>query len=256
MLRIGWLGNWSRSEFLALQREGLEETTPFSGEFLPDGQELLSSLRDASFPDLMLVAQSWPDEYSPHTIDRLIRLAPLTRWICCYGAWCDADGRTRDLWPPGCRVPAWRFLPRLRQELRALSLGDISLLPLTGSREEIFAQDYASSPFQSALTVRVDSPDRTYADFLSHLCRSWGMALNPSAPDLILFDLDPECDPRAEACLRLRQEFPQATILGLRGFSHSDQETVWKSRGVSRVVSKLSPLSELANLIGNLQPTV
>lgn len=254
MLRIGWLGNWSRPEFLALHREGLEETSPFSGEAFPDGQELLSSLRDATFPDLMLVAQSWPDEFSPQGVDRLIRLAPLTRWICCYGPWCDADGRTRDLWPPGSRVPAWRFLPRLRQELRGLSLGDGSLIPLTGSREEIFAQDYSSSHFHSERTVRVDSPDQTYADFLARACRSWGMPVNPSTPDLILFDLDPDSPLREAQFHRLRDQFPATQFLGLQGFSNPDQEQLWFSRGIAHIASKLAPLSELHRLIATHSP--
>ena len=91
-------------------------------------------------PDLVVVWQHWPDEFSPSEVDRLFRKFPLARFICCYGAWCASDGRTRSIWPLAVRVPLSEAEDRLCRELAVLR-GELAPLPLTASRDEIFAFD-------------------------------------------------------------------------------------------------------------------
>ena len=58
----------------------------------------------AVFPDVIVVCQTWPDEYSRGDVEQLFARCPLAAVMVCCGSWCDSDGRTRDLWPPATRV--------------------------------------------------------------------------------------------------------------------------------------------------------
>ncbi|MEX0715608.1 MAG: hypothetical protein WD066_03435 [Planctomycetaceae bacterium] len=91
-------------------------------------------------PDLVVALQSWPDEFPRTVVERAIARFPLARWVCCYGEWCASDGRSRDIWPPGARVPVASARSRIAREL-AVIRGDLSPLPPTASRDEVFAFD-------------------------------------------------------------------------------------------------------------------
>jgi hypothetical protein len=91
-------------------------------------------------PDLVIVCQQWPDEYTTADVRQLLGAFPLARLICCYGAWCASDGRTRDVWPLSSRVPATFAARRIDLELEVLA-GTRWPLPLTASRDEIFLFD-------------------------------------------------------------------------------------------------------------------
>ncbi|MEX0701805.1 MAG: hypothetical protein WD069_06885 [Planctomycetales bacterium] len=93
-------------------------------------------------PELVIALQSWPDEFPRSVVERAIGRFPLARWVCCYGAWCASDGRTRDIWPNAARVPVEAAPARIARELSVLR-GELFPLPLTASRDEAFAFDLA-----------------------------------------------------------------------------------------------------------------
>lgn len=92
------------------------------------------------FADLVIVCQQGPDEHSADDVRRLFRRHPLARLVCCFGPWCESDGRTRSIWPLAVRVPARSTSARIHHELEVIS-GRRAPLPLTASRDEIFAFD-------------------------------------------------------------------------------------------------------------------
>src|SRR5260370_5504014 len=96
-------------------------------------------------PDLIVVLQSWPDQFSENDVHKLLALCPLARIVCCFGPWCDSDGRTRSIWPLSVRIPAAAASGRLSRELALLENHDepAAPLPLTASRAEIFENDYS-----------------------------------------------------------------------------------------------------------------
>jgi hypothetical protein len=94
------------------------------------------------FPDLVVICQHWPDEFTERDVRRLLTLYPLARLTCCYGPWCQSDGRSRDIWPLAVRVPAAAAPDRLRRELDVIA-GRTRPLPLTASRDEVFLFDAA-----------------------------------------------------------------------------------------------------------------
>ena len=72
-------------------------------------RDLTTALReiaaDSWIPDLVVVMQSWPDEFSARDVDHLFAFAPLARFVVCYGDWCESDGRNRAVWPLAVRIP-------------------------------------------------------------------------------------------------------------------------------------------------------
>ncbi|HET6324955.1 MAG TPA: hypothetical protein VFG04_09665 [Planctomycetaceae bacterium] len=103
-------------------------------------EALAGTPADAWHPDLVIVCQHWPDEYTAGEVRQLLAAFPLARVICCYGLWCGSDGRTRDVWPLSVRVPAEFSARRIDLELEVLTDARWPL-PLTASRDEIFLFD-------------------------------------------------------------------------------------------------------------------
>ena len=93
-------------------------------------------------PDFVIICQSWPDEFSATEVSAALGRWPLALWVCCYGAWCDSDGRTRTIWPISVRVPAGEAAGRLQHAWRILAEQQSDPLPLTASRDEAFEFDH------------------------------------------------------------------------------------------------------------------
>ena len=91
------VGDAERAEFAAIfqwLREHGETTV--APDFAAAMQEL--EARDGD-PELIVLAQSWPGQFSPKQIERLRRLAPLARVDELLGSWCEGETRTGR--PPG-----------------------------------------------------------------------------------------------------------------------------------------------------------
>jgi hypothetical protein len=93
-------------------------------------------------PDLVVVCQSWPDEFFASEVSAAIGRWPLALWVVCYGAWCSSDGRTRSIWPISVRVPIGEAVTRLNHVWRIITQQDGEPLPLTASRDEAFEFDH------------------------------------------------------------------------------------------------------------------
>lgn len=172
-------------------------------------------------PDLVVVLQNSPDEFSAADIHRLSQHAPLARWVVCFGPWCESDGRTRDLWPLAVRVPRRSARSRLLQEQQVLG-NSHEPLPLSASREEIFPFDH--SPLgrtDVAATIAVCSPDAAYARYLNELLTSSGHRVTTVPNDFdanidwILYDVDPPTPARMTELGSLIQRFGAARVLAL-----------------------------------------
>lgn len=182
-------------------------------------QAVVELVQTQQIPDLIVVIQSHLDEYCQRNIDELGRLAPLARWVVCSGAWCESEGRTRNLWPLAVRVPLRSAQQRLLDEWRTLCGENMRPLPLSGSREEAFEADHG--PLHSATTaisVLVDSPDAEYCRYLRELLVESGHAVVPTGdwpPQVILCDLDPWGPARQQCAEDLLERYPHAQLVGL-----------------------------------------
>lgn len=136
------VGDWQRSEMSPI-RDWIDSVGSRATAQRADG---LSEAKIAP-PDLVIVCQSWPDEFSADEVSAALGRWPLALWICCYGAWCESDGRTRTIWPISVRVPVREAASRLNHVWKILTEQRGEPLPLTASRDEAFAFDHCSSHF-------------------------------------------------------------------------------------------------------------
>lgn len=132
------VGDWQRSEMSPIRRwfSALGSRADVrQSDHLPDDDPL-------GAPDLVIVCQSWPDEFLPSAVSAALGRWPLALWVCCYGAWCDSDGRNRSTWPIGVRVPVAESERRLNHIWQVLTEQQDDPLPLTASRDEAFEFDH------------------------------------------------------------------------------------------------------------------
>jgi hypothetical protein len=202
-------------------------------------------------PQLVIVCQSWSDEYTSAEILSLYRRWPLSRVVCVAGAWCAADGRTRQAWPLALRVMCWGAAERVAREWHGLPA---TRLPWTATREEIVLFDYGgdsrnSGAGRSAVMVLAD---RAYAETASAMLRSagWSTAVyrSPSAAashtdaTVAVMDLEPWSDERLCDVRRLAQRWP---VVGLAAFPTCEFVDEVTAAGVRAVVPKLAPCERL-----------
>jgi hypothetical protein len=210
------------------------------------------------FPDILIVLQAWPDQFLAGEVEELISLCPLARLLCCFGPWCDSDGRTRSIWPLGARVPAAGFPSRFEHEVALLTdcRGAGPPLPLTASRTEIFEFDFARPVAQRALAadgVTILSPDRYFREMLSSGLKGAGMREIESQVTgqscAIVFDADPWSTDRAAALATICTAHPQSPLVACVGFPRPHIEAELRRTGADRVWFKLSPLAALINAL-------
>jgi hypothetical protein len=174
-------------------------------------------IKDAGdwLPDLVLVCQSWSDQFSAVDANALVAWFPLARLVCCHGPWCESDGRTRTQWPLAVRVPVSLAPARLDLEID---------LPLTATRADVFGATRGAAKFPdlSGIFVAIDSHDRPLAD----CWRSWvevaggSVVDQPTKRTVVLFDADPWLWRKA----RLNDLNESAGIVAMVGFRGRDIE--------------------------------
>jgi len=243
-------------------------------------------------PELIIICQNRPDEYSREDVLHVIRRFPLARCVCCFGLWCESDGRNRDIWPVGVRVPARLARSRLLRERDVLE-GRNRPLPLTAGRDEAFGfampdgehseetsvagfprlQPLGGStgllqiPRQQSRVIREDSPAATVIspDRELRLCfedrlRSAGCRMTVSSgdatPDVILFDADPWTADRAAGLRRLREDNDVSTMISLMTFSRPEDVAAVFRCGADAVLPKLANTDDLLRVVQDAQQPV
>ncbi|WP_397568476.1 hypothetical protein [Schlesneria sp. T3-172] len=194
------------------------------------------------FPDLIVVLQSWPEEFSRADVHDLFAFAPLARIVVCCGAWCESDGRNHSIWPLSVRIPLWGAVSRIRREWQLIeSSGEVDPLPWSASREEIFAADHP--PFLNASEpqrILIDSPDPWYVQYLIERLRDGNQIVDTDQPSMVLFDVDPWGAVRTAALTELRTRHPQAEFIALANLIQPPLIADLNRFGISKVVPKLS----------------
>jgi hypothetical protein len=217
-------------------------------------------------PDLIVVLQTWSDQFSPADVLQLLSLAPLARMVCAAGAWCDSDSRTRTSWPLAVRIRAVDALGRIEREialLRSAAKGSgaadsvrQSALPLTASRAEVFAADLAEDPMTAPGIAGglVQSPDRAWKEMIEQaLGISQPHNTEDGAPAVVVFDADPWSTSRRKALQAAHAHWPGTLVIACSGITAVDLSEELKSAGADAVWFKLSPLASLRRF---LAPTV
>ena len=196
------------------------------------------------YPDLVVVCQNWPDEFPEADVLQLLSLFPLARWVCCFGVWCESDGRNRDIWPAATRTPARNAEARIRRELAVLQ-GTHPVLPLTASRDETYEFDSAVPfPKTTCFRVRVDSPDFQYRRTLEEMLRAAGHHVirqpNDDTPEVLLWDADPWSEDLAIEIRDFHARHPDVAVVAFMTFAHPEMIAAIKACGAVCVVPKLT----------------
>jgi len=202
------------------------------------------------FPDLAVIFQHWPGEYTATDADRLLTLLPLARWICIRGAWCESDGRNGTAWPDAICVPARSAAPRIRLERSVLD-GTANALPLTASRDENFTFEHMS-PHNDTPQVAVGKSrkvttltnDAELRSVLHDLLAASGFNSersleDDSASDAFVWDADPISADRCDELRRIHAAHPHAVIVAISTMAHPEDIEVLSACGAADVVPKL-----------------
>lgn len=249
------MGSTDRTEFRPA-RAALEA----SGRVfqVPDAESAVDALsQQQTRPDLIVVAQAYPAQFSHGAIDRLRRLAPLARVLGLLGSWCEGEMRTGTPWPAAVRVYWHQWPPRCAQELGRMRRDECSAwgLPVTATEEErLLLAAEAPTPDRQGL-IAVYAWRFETADWLSAACRLLGCStvwLRPPRParvegaTAVIFD---GSDCRAEEVDELRRladTLGPAPIIALLDFPRIEDRRRALSAGASTVISKPLQLDDLS----------
>ena len=207
-------------------------------------------------PDVIVIAQAFPGQFSPEAVDRLRRLAPLARVLGLLGSWCEGEVRTGTPWPAAIRIYWHQWPARFEQELGRLRDGVCSswALPITASEEERFlAMADVPLPRREGL-IAIATPQFEMQDWLSTACRRSGYAtvwLRPDRPVRIegaraaIFDASGSTGDKLAALRRLAAALASAPIVALWDFPRVEDRDRALAAGARAVLSKPLVLEDL-----------
>ncbi|VAX40839.1 hypothetical protein MNBD_PLANCTO02-924 [hydrothermal vent metagenome] len=250
--QVLFVGNREPAEMQPVVETVLELTATSELRFVTNIMEAIKFCSEENWsPDLLILCQNWSHEFRSQEINTLITTMPLARLVCCYGIWCESDGRNYDLLPFASRVQARLAAERIRYEWDVLA-GVAQPLPLTASRDEMFSQQ-ASQKLPCAIshpTVKIISPDRTLKEYWQELLVTTGWEMfnskkNSSTPDLLLWDIDPWTEQIAMKIYSFHQKHPSVPIVGMMNACHPEDFSNATAQGIKEILPKLAPVQLL-----------
>ena len=241
------VGNTDRREFRQA-RASLDA----SGRVLTaaDADSAAGVLEDGEYvPDVTVVAQAFPGQFSAAQIDRLRRLAPLARVLALLGSWCEGEMRTGRPWPSVIRVYWHQWLPRWHQELSRLGRGLCPTwgLPVTATEEERLLASATDPLPEREGRIAIHSPRFEMEDWLSAACRRRGYAtewLQPHRPvraegtTAAIFDGTDGDGAELRQLVRLAALLPGVPILALLDFPRIEDQDRLLGCGAAAVLAK------------------
>jgi hypothetical protein len=135
-ISVLWIGDSERSEFADAFLWLRENTKLVVATDVENALERIAST--GCDPELIVVAQRWPGEFSPKQIERLRRAAPLARINELLGSWCEGETRTGRPAAGTLRNYWHQWLPRTAPQFARAARGQppIWSLPSTATDDE------------------------------------------------------------------------------------------------------------------------
>ncbi|HEX3997366.1 MAG TPA: hypothetical protein VHX65_02335 [Pirellulales bacterium] len=212
-------------------------------------------------PELIVVAQSWPGEFSPKQIDRLRRMRPLARLSELLGSWCEGETRTGR--PAGGTLRNYwhQWLPRMGPQFERAARGQrpVWSLPTTATDDErlLATVERGELPQRTPasrglIAVLLSSgvmaravcdacPTRGYACiWLPH-----GREKYLAGVRAVIWDAPPVVESWAGSMAQLRQAWKDTPIVALAGFPRIEDVERLRAAGAAAVVSKPFLLDDL-----------
>ncbi len=245
-------------------------------------------------PVVIIIAESWPGQYSHSKLDRLRRAAPLARIVGLLGPWLEGETRTGKPWPTMQRAywhqaqPRFELLfgPRAAHSISPTVLvggnlhsgvgpsspyDDQLSLPLTASDEERLLSSTGSNPLADEAdrpqrrVIAICARHRDTAESLIDVCLAkrwkniWLRKLPVETPlvvDAALLDVRLNLEAELPLIASLKKILGPAPIVALLGFPRYDDVDQLQSAGVAAVISKPFLASDLIRRLEQLMQNV
>lgn len=258
------IGNVRRREFSGLVTWLCSQTdVRIVGQYLTIEAAFEDDANLLGEADMTIVLQSWSDQFSQRSADRLIGQTLFRRLICCYGPWCESDSRNRDIWPNAHRVPLRVVQRVIEWEVIRIGRGEPAIPP-TSARDEIFAyrlgepEDWAPLTALNTMNAAIVSPDSALRRTVRMLLRDLGMKslslpliqvtgrerIKPKETSrgpvhFLLHDLDPWGSFVEKSLANSRRMFPGAEILGVATMGDAGLTSEIVDQGITSIIPKL-----------------
>ena len=206
---------------------------------------------DEVAPDVIVVAQAYPGQFSAEAIDRLRRLAPLSPVIGLLGSWCEGEMRTGEPWPGTVRVYWHQWASPSERELGRLSRGECSSwgLPATATEEEHLLASVGQTLHEPSRQGRILVRSRQFdmQDWLAAACRmrgyqtEWlraGRSVAAEDATAVIFDAADEVEAELEDLRQLARAVPGVPVIAVLGFPRVEDRDRALSAGAATVLSK------------------
>jgi hypothetical protein len=181
-LQILLIGDTSRPEFHAAC-DSLDEVSRVTR--LADAETAAAFLAEGSLaPHGIVLAQSWPGQFSTPAINRLREVAPLARLIVVLGSWCEGEPRSGNPLPGVTRIYWHQAGVRIRREFPGSFEipGSTWRLPATATDEERLLAALQSPPPTGSGLVVIWTRRPEMEGLLADVCRRAGYATTWSHP--------------------------------------------------------------------------
>jgi DNA-binding NarL/FixJ family response regulator len=207
-------------------------------------------------PDVIVVAQAFPGQFSHQAIEQLRRLAPLARVGGLMGSWCEGEMRTGSPWPGVVRTYWHQWTARCNRELRRLARGQCCswALPPTATEEERLLTNTAEPrPRQDGVVV-ICAWSHEAADWLSAACRRRGFATiwqrtpttaRARGATAIIFDGGSFDEVEYQQLQHLAATVRPTPVLALLAFPRLEDQRRALSAGAAAVLSKPLAVDDL-----------
>ena len=207
-------------------------------------------------PDVLVLAQSYPGQWSAAAVERLRRLAPLARLVGLLGSWCEGEERTGRPWPAAIRGYWHQWPARAPRQFQAIQHGKLTgwSLPVTATEEDrLLCEVQPGGASRSALVV-VCSSNRSAAELLCDAClaRGWPTVwLRPDWHAVVggvcvgIFDGLDLSGPQLDRLRRLCKLVEPAPVLALVDYLRIEDVALATQAGATAVLAKPVHLVDL-----------
>jgi DNA-binding NarL/FixJ family response regulator len=254
-ISILWLGDASRDEFrearVCLDRFG---SVTEAGS-VDEAVALITSIEVT--PALVVIAQSYPGQFSSESLDHLRRVAPLARLIGLLGSWCEGEVRTGHPWPATVRFYWHQWTAQCGRELEALLLGQESAwsLPSTATDEErlLAVSPRPSSGHNGLIAVCAQAIEAR--EWLATACRRPGYSTVHTTPDTSIpaegavagvFDMPATTESQMASLEHFCGDLgPHIPVIALLNFPRIEDQRRALAAGAAAVLSKPLLIADL-----------
>jgi CheY-like chemotaxis protein len=206
--------------------------------------------------DVIVIAQAFPRQFSHEDIDRLRRLAPLSRILGLLGSWCEGETRSGQPLPAAIRIYWHQWHARADRELRRLIQRQCPSwgLPVTATEEERLLVSAAQTPPRGHGLVAMHTGGFAMGDWLSEACRTCGYSTvwlrppnytNIEGAAAAIFDGSDLHGDELEQLRRLTNALGRTPVIALLDFPRIEDERRAIAAGAVAVLSKPFNLDDL-----------